>query len=259
MKSIVAELRCSGIYCLINIVNNKRYIGSSKNMRRRMWCHRACLRHNKHENPYLQNSWNKYGESNFDYYILEKCDEDKLLEREQWYIDTMKPEYNISLETQRPPCTQESRQKQSETRKRLYAEGKLKPTFKHITTYVYDLEGNFLKEYPSMKDAALGEFGKNTGAVRNACLGVDNPYHRVHNRLFYLEKFEKVPAWNRNNIERPKARKTFIVESKDEKYEFVGVKAIADFFQTKDSNLRQYINKNLKFRKKYMIYLKSAV
>lgn len=51
-----------------------------------------------------------------------------------------------------------------------------------------------------MKEAALGEFGKNTGAIRNACLGKENPYHRVHNRLFYLEKLDKVPAWTKDNI-----------------------------------------------------------
>ena len=63
-----------------------------------LWCHRAELRHNNHENPYLQASWNKYGEDKFDYYIIENCDENHLLEREQNYIDTMKPEYNINLE-----------------------------------------------------------------------------------------------------------------------------------------------------------------
>lgn len=99
-----------------------------------------------------------------------------------------------------PPCTIETRLKQSNTRKKLYAEGKLQPSFKHLPTYVYDLEGNFLKEYSSIKEAALGEFGKNTGAVRSACLGKENPYHRVHNRLFYLEKLDKVPAWTKDNI-----------------------------------------------------------
>ena len=74
--------------------------------------------------------------------------------------------------------------------KKLYTEGKLKPSFKHIPTYVYDLDGNFLKEYSSMKKAALGEFGKNSGAVRSACYGIQNPSHRVHNRRFYLEKFK---------------------------------------------------------------------
>ena len=151
MKSITQNLKISGIYCIINLKNGNRYIGSSKNIRQRLWSHRAELRHNKHENSHLQAAWNKYGEQNFDYYVIEVCDKDKLLEREQEYINIMKPEYNINQETQRPPCAECSRKKQSETRKRLYAEGKLKSSFKHITTYVYDLDGNFIKEYPSIE------------------------------------------------------------------------------------------------------------
>ena len=60
MKSITKNLEVSGIYCIINLKNNKRYIGSSKNIRQRMWYHRAELRHNNHENPYLQASWNNF-------------------------------------------------------------------------------------------------------------------------------------------------------------------------------------------------------
>ena len=65
MKRITQDLKISGIYCIINIKNSKKYIGSSKNIRQRLWSHRAELRHNKHENSYLQNAWNKYGEQNF--------------------------------------------------------------------------------------------------------------------------------------------------------------------------------------------------
>lgn len=253
MKSITNNLKISGIYCIINIVNNKRYIGSSKNIRIRLWKHRSLLRGGKHENPHLQNSWNKNGENNFDYYIIEQCDEIKLLEREQYYINNMKPEYNINLITQKPPCTLESRLKQSQTRKRLYNEGILKPSFKHLPTYVYNLDGNFLKEYPSMKDAAIGEFGKNTGAVRYACIGYQNPYHRVHNRLFYLEKLEKVPKWNKNNIQKPKSRKLYIVKSEDgEYYEFLGLNKVAEFLLTTRASIAQYVNTTMKFKKKYM-------
>ena len=251
MKAITQDLKFSGIYCIINIKNSKRYIGSSKNIRQRLWTHRACLRHNNHENAHLQAAWNKYGEDNFDYFILEPCKEDILLRREQYYIDSIKPEYNINLETQRPPCTLESRKKQSETRKKLYAEGKLKPSFKHIPTYVYDLEGNFLKEYSSMKEAALGEFGKNSGAVRSACYGIQNPSHRVHNRRFYLEKLDKAPIVIKKPNSLPKAK--IYVISDNEFLQFIGWKSAASYFNVSIANIKQYNNKKLRFKKKYKV------
>jgi group I intron endonuclease len=38
----------------------------------------------------LQNAWNKYGEQSFVFEILEYCEPDKLIEREQLYIDWFK-------------------------------------------------------------------------------------------------------------------------------------------------------------------------
>lgn len=150
MKVISKDLCYSGIYCIINVKNNKRYVGSSINIRRRLWCHRACLRHNNHENPYLQNAWNKYKEEGFDFYIIEACDSDKLLEREQYYINTLKPEYNINLVAAKPPMSKESREKQSKTRKEKMATGEI-PVTHNIPVYQYDLDGNYLNEYRSIR------------------------------------------------------------------------------------------------------------
>ena len=84
-----------GIYMIINLINNHKYIGSSINIKRRLEIHRSNLRHNHHSNSHLQNAWNKYGEDNFVFNILEKCSKEKRFEREQYYIDTIKPKYNI--------------------------------------------------------------------------------------------------------------------------------------------------------------------
>lgn len=53
MKAITKDLEFCGIYMLLNTKNGKRYIGSSINIRKRLWEHRALLRHNKHDNPHL--------------------------------------------------------------------------------------------------------------------------------------------------------------------------------------------------------------
>lgn len=85
-----------GIYRIKNKLNEKCYYGSSKNIEKRWRRHKNELRKNKHINTYLQNAWNKYGEENFVFEIIEECDESLLKEIEQKYLNT-NPEYNIGL------------------------------------------------------------------------------------------------------------------------------------------------------------------
>lgn len=46
------------------------------------------LRHNRHYNKHLQSAWNKYGEDNFDFIVLEECTKETRFVREQYYLDT---------------------------------------------------------------------------------------------------------------------------------------------------------------------------
>lgn len=85
-----------GIYKIKNTINNFSYIGSSKDIKRRFRNHKYFLRANKHGSIYLQRSWNKYGENNFIFEILETVDLQKDLEnREQYHIDNTKCLYNL--------------------------------------------------------------------------------------------------------------------------------------------------------------------
>lgn len=85
---------CSGIYEIINSINTKSYIGSSKNLKQRRDIHFSLLRNNKHPNKHLQRACNKYGLEVFKFEILEECEIDSLIEKEQHYLDTLKPQYN---------------------------------------------------------------------------------------------------------------------------------------------------------------------
>lgn len=51
--------------------------------------HIKLLRGNEHYNSYLQRSWNKYGESNFDWNLLEVCPEEQQFIREQFWIERL--------------------------------------------------------------------------------------------------------------------------------------------------------------------------
>ncbi len=77
----------SGIYVIRNKANGKIYIGSSKNIRRRMYEHQSELRRGIHDNDHLQKAWHKYGDDAFEFEVLEKCEVAMLTEREQYWID----------------------------------------------------------------------------------------------------------------------------------------------------------------------------
>lgn len=85
----------SGIYQIRNKIDNKIYIGSAINLKRRKGQHFHKLIKNKHCNKYLQFSFNKNGKDNFLFEIIEYTKKENLIEREQYYIDILNPEYNV--------------------------------------------------------------------------------------------------------------------------------------------------------------------
>jgi group I intron endonuclease len=90
--------KISGIYCIENTVNKKKYIGSSQNVYKRRNRHFSELKCGKHKNSKLQSSYNKHGKDAFIFYVLEEiADERLLIEAEQKYINDFNPEYNINL------------------------------------------------------------------------------------------------------------------------------------------------------------------
>lgn len=80
----------TGIYCITNKINNKKYIGSSKCIERRFKQHISDLHNGRHGNPYLQRSFNLHGKDNFSFGILESCSELELLEKEACWIESYK-------------------------------------------------------------------------------------------------------------------------------------------------------------------------
>jgi group I intron endonuclease len=87
-----------GIYRIKNLKNKKCYYGSSKNIEKRWRTHLNNLKNGKHHNAHLQRSWDKYGEDNFVFELVEECGETILLELEQKYLD-LNPEFNIGVKS----------------------------------------------------------------------------------------------------------------------------------------------------------------
>lgn len=89
-----------GIYKIKNIENNKVYIGQTcQSFQKRFWHHQWKLKNGNHDNKFLQNEWNKYGEEKFEFSIIEIVDKSLLDEREIFWIEEYRKQ-NICLNLQ---------------------------------------------------------------------------------------------------------------------------------------------------------------
>lgn len=158
--------KITGIYRILNKVNGKCYIGSAVTVFGRLTQHKHQLRKGTHFNAHLQSAWVKYGEESFEFSLLEetKLDKDVILSRENFWIDHYRKintgVYNKRLEASTSigvRFSEEIKQKLSLAhmghKRTAEANEKIRQTQVRIVQQ-FDLEGNFIAEFPSMKDAA---------------------------------------------------------------------------------------------------------
>lgn len=132
-----------GIYYIKNKSNGMVYIGQSIQIKTRWARHIWELNTNQHDNQYLQNAWNKYGQNNFEFGILEECPKEMLNERETYWFNKYAPNtYNLSSTGEHHYLQEESKlkisnklkgvKKSSETIKRMReAQSKINHHRKH--------------------------------------------------------------------------------------------------------------------------------
>lgn len=153
----------TGIYKIR--INNKEYIGSSRNLKSRLRHHLRSLKRNEHHNKTMQNLYNKYKDVYFE--IIEECNVEELLIREFYYIKLISPYINHILD----PLSNE----RDEIYKKRLSNG-LKKTFKQgrqihnkRKVYKYDLSGVYLEEYESIIAARNSVGAKSSGAIVSVC------------------------------------------------------------------------------------------
>ena len=222
-----------GIYKITNLITNKVYIGSAKNIDIRIKAHISKLKGNFHINKHLQSSYNKYGETNFKFEIIREVSNNILRRAEQFYINkyqSINPKYGYNKaivisntwdDIEKPiilknkiyfgcydkegkllkvfktiddvksflnvkKCTRVYESCDSNLTKTAYNyywtrldvknskfENKLnvfKRKGRHRELLQYDLEGNFIKEWRSGKEAGL-TLGISNGSIVNALKG----------------------------------------------------------------------------------------
>jgi group I intron endonuclease len=167
-----------GVYVIENLMNNKIYIGSST-MRviKRIEHHVSMLKVNKHKNAYLQNAFNKYGETSFCASIIETTEKHNTLEREQYWINQHNFDdlYNINpLASGTPNMSKETILKRAETMKKKYASGELQSNFKkgHIPWNKgrSDVDYSYLKGVKKTKsEKVINKLKKQSEEIRESC------------------------------------------------------------------------------------------
>lgn len=229
----------SGIYAIINKVNNKIYIGSSKNIYNRKAQHYSELRGNYHDNIFLQRSWNKYGENSFEFKIIEivKNSED-LLKVEQRYIDKYydggKNCYNMNPNAILPPTSSKK-------------------------CAIYALDGNLIKVFNSIRDSC--NYIGITSNIRVSEI-TTNKYYLIGNkyRLCLVDKDEiiqKIDKYIPLNY-----KEIYLIDSKDNTKiikTFYSISEVCIYFhgkrdRAKETTISNYLTFIYKYNKEKIIY-----
>lgn len=211
---MIIKEKISGIYKITNKINGKFYIGSSQNISQRWYDHKRELRHDRHCNKHLQDAWNKYGEENFSFEIIEECDIEELSKKEQLYIEKYIESgqmYNISHDTNSSmrgrKHSEETKKKMSESRKGLNAGEKHWLYGKHVSdetkkklSIAFSGEKNpmYGKRHSEKTIAKLSEAHKGKRCpeylkekFRLEMLGAGNPFYGKHHTKESLELMSK--------------------------------------------------------------------
>lgn len=138
----------SGVYIIQNTIDQKIYIGASVDMYNRLCQHKWQLRTNKHTNNHLQSSYNKYGEENFIFDVLEECDEKFIYSQENYWCNLLqshnrKHGYNVD------PTAPEGKQAVSNETK-----FKMSMSAPKRSILAYTIYGDFYKEFSDLYKCA---------------------------------------------------------------------------------------------------------
>lgn len=151
----------SGIYQIKNKVNNKIYIGSSKDIYKRWRHHIADFKANRHCNKYFQASWDKYGEDNFEFLILERVTNlEDLKDIEQQYLLKLNPfkenGYNLCRTTESYTFGYKlSEDTKNKMKNKKFTEEhilNIKLNIKKKCILQFDLYGKLIKKWNSLND-----------------------------------------------------------------------------------------------------------
>lgn len=233
-KSIKENKNKCGVYWWKNLVNGKSYVGSSVNLSRRFrsYYNSNHLELSSAKTMLINKALIKYGHNCFTLGVLEYCERGDLLEREQHYIDILKPEYNI-LKTAGSMLgfkhREESKLKMSNSKK----------GFKHTEETKAKISKNMIHtEESKEKLRSYRHTEEALAKIRASSLG----------RKLSEESKAKIRA------NHPKSLKVQVLNIETgETMEFLSIYQTANYFGTNHTTIRNYIKSKKPYKNLYMI------
>lgn len=177
-------MKFSGIYKIQSKIKPERiYVGSAINIKTRWQCHINNLKRNEHENPRLQNHYNKYGDGDLQFSVLLGCERDNLLIHEQFFIDALNPWFNIyryAYSSLGRPVSEETRRKISKAHKGRKCSEEVRQKFRELRTGWKLSEETKKKISESHK--GIGHSPETREKLRLNHIGVPHPHTPEQNR-----------------------------------------------------------------------------
>jgi hypothetical protein len=185
------------IYGILNLVNRKIYIGSTKNFKARKYSHFFKLKKGQHGNEYLQRSYNKYGKHNFHVFLIEECDENDRYKKEVYFISKYKS-YNKNYGYNIYEPDGEKFKCSDKTKEKLINKNLLIGRSVEIDCY-YTKDLTFYKTYKSASICARDLGFRNSSVVFNILNG---KYNRLSYKGFTFFRKGEQPFLRKSSKQR---------------------------------------------------------
>lgn len=190
--------RC-GVYQIHCNRSGALYVGSSKRIYARWQEHKKLLRRHKSPCIHLQHAWTKHGEDAFFFSVLEECSQEVLRQREQHYIDLLKPTLNVMTEVSTWTPSEEMKARNAAIQRER---ARLRTHCPH--GHVYDEANTYIGKKGEKVCRACANF--RTTAV----YALETPKQREVRR-------QKVARYNATSIEQNEKRRLYALAHKEQK------------------------------------------
>jgi len=195
-KKVVGENKGkSGIYRFTNLENGKFYVGSSVDLGSRFTTYYSFLYISvRSKSSLICRALLKYGYSKFKIEILEYCDKEILLLREQYYLDLLKPKYNILTTAGSNLGFKHSEETLAKFRARKHTEETLEKFKTRVLSAEARAKISAVKGYKVVvSDLLTGEINE-YNSIHMAAKGLGAPYSTVRdylkNHKIYRDRYE---------------------------------------------------------------------